>query len=852
MIMEQLLIDKLDRCLLKGNPILFTGAGFSKGAKNAYSINLPSGQELKEEILVSLLQYKKSESIYQSLMEESLAAICEYAENETSKNRLQDFIADFFRGCQPMPYHIEIANFEGWKKVYTTNIDDLFENAIEQGRLVVQNMRRPIEYSRGCQLEYIKLHGCVNNPSESFVFSSNQYIDSMLQSRDYRFNSFGNDIQYENFVLIGTDWNEINLRYYLNLFESVHKSTAHGQLFFINPAPTAIFQSRVERVGGHIVKWTTEEFAIHLRELLQNSGNLPNKRYKIEEFLNINEVYNKKKVFKGYKSYLYFGRNPIYEDIIFDWDFQNPEINTLISDTINYFTDEGAGKRMMVAFSGKSLSGKSVYLKRFAVELVKEDFQVYEFCGKDFDVNNFCMKCKHMSEKNISVIFDNASFYYSEIRILLEKFPRDKNLLVVTTARTLPHTRKRYCLVDLPEYTEMPILGETAADDGVFAENIVSKLGEKGLLGHIKSKTFESQVRYVVKFNDVESCLYSITNGETLRKKQIESFYKDLKDHKISQDVDYMDLLRIAAIFHKLDLPYVPYEVVGLMFQARISDVLSDCENYITSHGLPRGLSLRDTYLVSDILNETSRDAMRVLLEKFLISISPQVLDSAKTYWDEMASTLMKGKLLRSILHMPNADVKNLLASIKPYYDENYNYWIQVGLAEQHDSEYEMALNHFRQAESMSPKSYLVRNAIARNYLRQANEEEVIDKASALHDEGVSKMKALISDSEKFQVKAYSTHCLLFENVRYFRRFNIKPSSKVLGEMFEMLKSIVEKDPDGVMTKHISNVFNRFLQDKNLTSSLPKMSMYDIRYLQPMLEPEDMPVQEILENFEIE
>ena len=849
--METQVIEKLDRCLLKGNPILFTGAGFSRGAKNAYNIELPTGQNLKEEILISLLGYNKDEDKFTSLVNESLSAICEFAESETSKNRVQDFIADFFRGCQPRSYHIEIANFEGWKKVYTTNIDDLFENAIDPSKLIVQNMSRPIEYTRGSQLEYIKLHGCVRYPSANFVFSANQYIDSMLQSRDYRFNSFGNDIQFENFVLIGTDWNEINLRYYLNLFESVHQTTASGQLFFINPAPSPIFQSRIEKVGGYIIQWTTEEFANHLKDLLETSGTLFG-RYKIDGFLNVNELYNRKKAFKGYKSYLYFGKNPIYDDIIFDWDFQNPEINTLISDTINYFTEVETSKRMMVAFYGKSLSGKSVFLKRFSIELVKEDFQVYEFCGKDFDVHAFCKRCKYLREKNIAVIFDNASFYYSEIRTLLEKCPKDKNLLVVTTARTLPHTRKRYCLVDLPAYTEILVSGETSTGDRVFAENIVAKLGEKGLLGHIKSKTYDSQVRYIMKFNDVESCLYSITNGELLRNKQIETFYQDLKEHKMSKDTDYLDLLRIAAIFYKLDLSYVPYEVIGLMFQEKIGNIMSACENYITSHELQRGIALRDIYMVSNILNETSKSKIRELLAKFLITISPQVLDSAKTYWDEMASSLMKGKLLRSVLHLANTDVKNLLSSIKSYYDENYNYWIQVGLAEQHDSEYEMALNHFRQAESMSPKSYLVRNAIARNFLRQANEEKNPEKAELLHKEGVEKMKALIADSEKFQVRAYSTHCLLFENVRYFRRFNIQPTTKILGEMFEMLKNIMEKDPDGVMTKHISNVFNKFLQDTNLTSNLPKMSMYDIRYLQPIFELDDMPLREILENFEIE
>ena len=849
--METQLIEKLDRCLLKGNPILFTGAGFSKGACNAYKQELPSGNGLKEELLVSLLGYDKTEQDYQSLINEPLSAICDFAEGQIGADRVQDFIADFFRGCTPKPYHVEIANFWGWKKIYTTNIDDVLENSIEPNRLVVQNMSRAITYSRASQLEYIKLHGCVRNPSQKFVFSPTQYIDSMLQSRDYRFNSFGNDIQYENFVLIGTEWNEINLGYYLKLFESVNQNTTRGQLFFVNPQPSTIFRSRVEKAGGSVITWTTEEFANHLKELAKKSGNSTDK-YKIEEFLNVNEFYNKEKTFKGYKSYLYFGRNPSYKDIIFDWDFHNPEIDSLISDVINYYAGDNAAKRVMIAFSGKSLSGKSVYLKRFAIKLVMEDFLVYEFCGKKFDIGNFIKKTKFVSEKNIAIVFDNASFYYSEIRALLESFPFDKNILIITAARTLPHTRKRYCLVDLPEYTEVPILGETNTEDGVFAKNIVDKLGDKGLLGHIKSKSYDDQVRYVIKFNDVESCLYSITNGESFRKKQIDAFYKDLHTHKISQSKDYLDLLRITTIFHKLDLPYVPIEVVGLMFQDKISDVLSACENYITSYTSPHGISLRDSYLVSFILSETTKGEICELLTKFLITISPQVLDSAKTYWDEMASTLMKGKLLRSVMHMPNSDVKKLLENIKPYYNENYNFWIQVGLAEQHDSEYEMALNHFRQAESMSPKSYLVRNAIARNYLRQANEESVLEKAEALHMEGVTTMKALISDSEKFQVKAYSTHCLLFENVRYYRRFNLQPTPKVLKEMFEMLKNIVDKDPDGVMTKHISNVFNKFLQDKNLTSVLPKMSMYDIRYLQPMLDDANLSLPEILENFEIE
>ena len=46
--MDTDVIKKLDRCLLSGNPILFTGAGFSLGAVNGAGENLPSGYQLKK------------------------------------------------------------------------------------------------------------------------------------------------------------------------------------------------------------------------------------------------------------------------------------------------------------------------------------------------------------------------------------------------------------------------------------------------------------------------------------------------------------------------------------------------------------------------------------------------------------------------------------------------------------------------------------------------------------------------------------------------------------------------------------------------------------------------------------
>ncbi len=61
------------------------------------------------------------------------------------------------------------------------------------------------------------------------------------------------------------------------------------------------------------------------------------------------------------------------------------------------------------------------------VNLVNENIAVYDFCGKKFDTEDFRKKTRIIAEDTIALIFDNASFYYSEIKSLINNFPKEKN-----------------------------------------------------------------------------------------------------------------------------------------------------------------------------------------------------------------------------------------------------------------------------------------------------------------------------------------------------------------------------------------------------------------------------------------
>ena len=66
------------------------------------------------------------------------------------------------------------------------------------------------------ELEYVKLHGCVNAPDEPFIFSKTEY-DNLISSRlNFKHNKLISDIQNENFIFVGASLDERDIDYYIS------------------------------------------------------------------------------------------------------------------------------------------------------------------------------------------------------------------------------------------------------------------------------------------------------------------------------------------------------------------------------------------------------------------------------------------------------------------------------------------------------------------------------------------------------------------------------------------------------------------------------------------------------------
>jgi len=420
--------------------------------------------------------------------------------------------------------------------------------------------------------------------------------------------------------------------------------------------------------------------------------------------------------------------------------------------------------------------------------------------------------------------------------------PKSTELVVVTASRPYAHFRYRYSLVDtyFYEYEFSNFISEK------YAQNILNRLEEKGFLGELSSiKSNEDRRLVIQKNNDVVSTLYNLTYGRGF----IDRLNKKIQP-LLREDSDTKDLLVSFAIFNRLELADFPIELINQLSNNRGNEFLEKINDYI-KYTNSKNIQIRSTFLSETIFRNTSKKRILQQIERILIVISSQIDDNTHTYWNEIHAGLTREKSLRKRFNFKSDEIQNLLYGVRSYYNTNFNYWIQLGISEQRVKNYEKALNHFKIAESLRPNSYMVQNAIGRNFLKQANSLESYNVAQHFFHKGEEVLIQLIEKREEYQARTFSTHCLLYEKINYLRKFNLEISISEIQKMFGYLEKIVEKDPNDIMARHINNVFYSFLRDRGKVN-LIKIKMEDLSRLKYYLTETSIDEDSLLDEIEIE
>jgi hypothetical protein len=700
-----------------------------------------------------------------------------------------------FFGFRPEPYHLFLTEYR-WRSIYTVNIDDIVEQIFKINRLqlkIYDKKRNPTIFDNSEKdTSLYKLHGSITNKEEGYVFSKSEYDDFSNDTTDYRLMKFIVSLHEKPLIVIGTEFDEIELDSLLNLYRRANKFIFLNEIIFINPKPSAYLRANMK----NFPKWTlleitTEEFMefVHM-----NKSKLHTNYFSEIQLIRRNQCLSleiiKRHLQKeiSYKSKLYFGYSPTWEDVIYDY-------------LINYsFLDDILSKihalefRCYVLF-GRIYTGRSSAIKYLFSKLSQENnMSCLYYDNDELSIAGIKRIVTGVQATRIYLFIDDAADYYSLFEKIIDI---DSRIYIISTANITLHRRKRYTLDHL-NTIEINI--------NIFTQNdiitIKEKLESKGLAGELNNRSLDEWIKKVGVSQDITSAMYSITHSETFR-----DYYRNYFLWINIQEKKYYQFLLICAILYKTNVPYLT-NILLYKINININSIFdNECEEYIQIYENER-YRIVSPYIADIIIENAEHQSIIECIIKTTHAISGLVTETGKSYWKTAYEYLTKYKSLRMLLGLTNQEIDKLYSTIMlAFWDRSY-FWLQKGILEQNGGNFELANNHFDAALAIHKDSYAILHAKARNYCKRSIAVRELNKAIFYFDEGKKIFEQLIENQEYRQSKAYSVHSLVNERMIFCKMYNINMDTKEIRRLKYLLDDVIAIDPADVL---ISDLYERFI-----------------------------------------
>lgn len=818
--------EELRSSLLNNMPTLFLGAGFSRGALCESGV-MPTGAELKDELFTMFVEDRVNEKKINQIKRYGLREMCDCIDSLVPNGKMEreKFLTERLRGTQPNEkgFHKLVLKYP-WRRIYTVNIDDLVENIYDS----VQKKYRSISSRKdvpelGSEMELIKLHGCVRNAGEGYVFSKKEYNTLINQKINLGLLEFTNEIYSSNdIIFIGASMDEPDLEYYLQLYENMQIRRKKSKLFFIDPDPSVSLEQWGDSLNATILEWDTEQFLTFVSELKYD----PEKQQRARLELSRNGFFRLRdsiELFKeNYDSNIYQGFSCDWQDVFEYWTFSHNVCIKAEEELVRLLKEDSKTKCFCIY--GSSFSGKSTLLKQLGHYLFKHDYEVLEYTGTYFNCSVITNYIFESDFSKYAIVIDNAPFYYPVLEKILQTNFSKKEVVIVCASRAYYHRKKKY-------YLSGNCIYEYNCEDCIKPEDakkIYSVLDDKNALGYLYDyKDDERYIGEIVRKKTIINLLLDLTYGKEIRKK----FQKEMKiiQRKLSPLEE--KLLLELAIFDRVDIVYYPIELFSekygkniLISKSKNKDISAlRISDYVKYDG--QGISLRNSLYQNEIVKAQKKELYQTLSD-LLMRIAPYVCEGKRDIWTIIFQSLCNQKKLKSAFNFSNLQQDNLLKLLSEKYEFISYYWLQRGLHEQSKGDYAKAFSHLKKSQSIQPHSFKIQHAIARNYLKFANSQQDLSMATSLFGEGEKLMKQLIFSNEYYikKARAFSVDSYVLEKVRFIERFDLSVNNEELCEMRNMLDSVYnDTDPyiKGAMRKFY------YLLQKKRKLSLIRMGLND-------------------------
>lgn len=718
---------------------VFVGAGFSLYAYDKKKQNLPSGNGLADE-LKSMFNVKAA----------SLSMISTILQRK-AKTEFKAFLTERFSVDSYESFYNNL-NLVNVKSYFTTNIDNLIPKIVsaENSKRFINDLLVNGENADANRINYLPLHGCVENPENEYVFDV-QSLATTFGNNSRIWSYLSNACEKNPTIFLGYSYSDNSVIQALSSYRTFENAQKEKWILLYNPTDDQI--EFYEALDFTIIKGEIKEFLELLPNILDNEE-LSGKKNEEEEIRdifknNLVPLDNRNQVSRPIIDF-FRGQVPIWSDILSNKIYR-----------VSYYKqiqDSIYNQNRQTIVIGAPVSGKTTLAMLLAYNVQFEGVKLM-YSGLTLSKVDFILKI--LGNLKALIFVEN---FTDNIEAFL-KLSQAKNITVVGVDRsqfysTVSHmlTPQMFDIINVTELSDNDIQGVfNSVPVEIKASSMKTKRKSKDI--YAADSIYEFVIRNIKGQNIVER-------------------YKKIIHDLEHDDSNLMEFLLLCAYMHKCRVPLsieVAYSYFSdiynyqdvLEMKDELEDMLSEFEgsNDLLDSSIeyyyPR------TYFIAEaILKYSSPLLLKKIMSKVIDNVPKYLIYNFKTFRKFAFDSLLTAKAF--------VDWKDGMDFYKSayLYDNENPYVLQQGaLFLSKKKQYQEAFKWIDKAiNSTNDKYFSIRNSHAiilfdANYELELNNmvEEQLDRSMEIlhkcyHDDSRKIFHAIVyaDQAERYFIKANS------------------------------------------------------------------------------------------------
>lgn len=495
---------------------VFVGAGFSLYAYDKKKQKLPAGNGLADE-LKSMFNVKAS----------SLSMISTILQRK-AKTEFKSFLTERFSVDSYESFYDNL-NLVNVKSYFTTNIDNLIPKIVssENSKRFINDLLVNGENADANRINYLPLHGCVENPENEYVFDV-QSLATTFGNNPRIWSYLSNACEKNPTIFLGYSYSDNSVIQALSSYRTFENAQKEKWILLYNPTDDQI--EFYEALDFTIIKGEIKEFLELLPNILDNAE-LSGKKNEEEEIRdifksNLVPLDNRNQVSRPIMDF-FRGQVPIWSDILSNKIYR-----------VSYYKqiqDSIYNQNRQTIVIGAPVSGKTTLAMLLAYNVQFEGVKLM-YSGLTLSKVDFILKI--LGNLKALIFVEN---FTDNIEAFL-KLSQAKNITLVGVDRsqfysTVSHmlTPQMFDIINVTELSDNDIQGVfNSVPVEIKASSMKTKRKSKDI--YAADSIYEFVIRNIKGQNIVER-------------------YKKIIQDLEHDDSDLMEFLLLCAYMHKCRVP---------------------------------------------------------------------------------------------------------------------------------------------------------------------------------------------------------------------------------------------------------------------------------------------------------